>query len=407
MKPAFGHSLKTQAFWRRLGRKTIAEGGSTPFYLFDPEWAASQIRELERFDFGRPVTHWLSCKTQPLPALLRWWRKQSRPIEVVSELELQLALDAGFDRVLINGPAKHRWLSRFPQIKPLVHFDSVEEIKALLPQAKRQRWETGLRICTQVERDSEIGSAPTQFGFLPDEAPAALRLLRHSGLEPIQVHFHLRTNVPKASDYAKALKEVLAVCRDCDWSPAIIDMGGGLPPPHTLSPGGLRYDAQMSLTEFAASIREAIAGAPAVQEIWMENGRFVLAGSGVLVVTVLDVKERAGIRQLICDGGRTMNALISTWEQHALLPLDRRGGPNTMTAVYGPTCMAFDRLAFCPLPRSLRPGDRLIWMDAGAYHLPWETRFSHELAEIWWHEEGKLERVRKPKFQTQGRGRRR
>jgi hypothetical protein len=56
--------------------------------------------------------------------------------------------------------------------------------------------------------------------------------------------------------------------------------------------------------------------------------------------------------------------------------------------------MAFDQLVRKPLPRSLKPGDALLWLDAGAYHLPWETRFSHGLAEIWWHGPAGLERVR-------------
>ena len=60
---------------------------------------------------------------------------------------------------------------------------------------------------------------------------------------------------------------------------------------------------------------------PGLQSIWLENGRFISAGSGILVVKILDAKERRGLRQLICDGGRTMNALTSLWEQHALLPL--------------------------------------------------------------------------------------
>jgi hypothetical protein len=29
-------------------------------------------------------------------------------------------------------------------------------------------------------------------------------------------------------------------------------------------------------------------------------------------------------------------------------------------------------------------GDYIIWMNAGAYHIPWETRFSHGLANVIW-----------------------
>ena len=107
----------------------------------------------------------------------------------------------------------------------------------------------------------------------------------------------------------------------------------------------------------------------------------------MLVVKILEVKERRGLRQLICDGGRTLHALTSLWEQHRILSLPGRTGAETLTAVHGPTCMAFDQLARIPLPRSLRPGDHLIWLDAGAYHIPWEMRFSHGHAAVLWHDE--------------------
>lgn len=109
---------------------------------------------------------------------------------------------------------------------------------------------------------------------------------------------------------------------------------------------------------------------------------------------ILDVKERRGLRQLICDGGRTLHALISTWEDHELFSVPARRGSQPMTAVHGPTCMTFDQLTRRPLPRSLRRGDALVWMDAGAYHLPWETRFSHGRATAYWHEAGRTVCVR-------------
>jgi diaminopimelate decarboxylase len=123
-----------------------------------------------------------------------------------------------------------------------------------------------------------------------------------------------------------------------------------------------------------------------VTDLWLENGRALFAEGGVLVVRVLEVKERRGLRQLIADGGRTLHALLSIWEQHELLPLSPRRGAECLTTIYGPTCMAFDQLARKPFPRSVRVGDPLLWFEAGAYHLPWETQFSHDPAEIWWAE---------------------
>jgi len=46
--------------------------------------------------------------------------------------------------------------------------------------------------------------------------------------------------------------------------------------------------------------------------------------------------------------------------------------------------MAYDRLIRTYLPYDIQIGDYIVWMDAGAYHIPWETRFSHGLANVVW-----------------------
>lgn len=403
--PNFGHPSRVIAFWKAHVRDALKRGATTPFYLFSAEPVAEALARIESLHFGRPAVHWLSTKTQPLPPLLRWWRAQGRPAEVVSEFEFRLARAAGFDTdtILFNGPAKHRWLPAVSTTGLRVNFDSERELDELLPLAKRDRWRVGLRLLTTEEFDPESPQYPTQFGFTPDEAMVAVRRLKHAGLAVETLHFHLRTNVAEAGCYARALDEVATFNAAAGLTPRHLDLGGGLPPRHALSRGGKRLDAGFSLEQFALVVRRAVKRFPSVEQVWLENGRFVSAGSGVLVVRVLDAKDRRGLRQLICDGGRTMNALVSVWEQHELLPLTARRGPTVLTAVHGPTCMAFDQFARKPLPASLKPGNPLLWLDAGAYHLPWETRFSHGLAEVWWHEGEQLARVRAvDRFETVG-----
>jgi len=314
----------------------------------------------------------------------------------VSEFEFQAARKEGFPpgRILLNGPAKHHWLPRHPVRGLCVNFDSPAEVRVLAPLAKRLGWTVGVRLNTREEFDPEAPEYPTQFGMTGGELVEALNVLKRYQVAPQIVHVHLRTNVASATAYGRALTEVAEICRAKRLAPKYVDGGGGFPPRHVLTRGGKPVDAAFRLRAVADVYEHALKRFPSAQEIWLENGRWLSARSGVLVVKVLDVKERRGMRHLICDGGRTLNALVANWEAHALLALPARGGPTCLTTVNGPTCMAFDQLARRPLPRSLRPGDHLVWLDAGAYHLPWETRFSHGLAAVLWHDGRQVKTVR-------------
>lgn len=420
----FGHPPGTLAFWRRLLAEPLPRSTPTPFFLFSALPIAERISELDQAlaRAGLPPAtgpgeasdpprtggrapkilcrHWLSCKTQPVAPLLRWWRGQGRDIEVVSEFELRAALAEGFPptRILVNGPAKHHWLAPFdraPGLRGLaVNFDSPTELDALLPLAQRLNWRCGVRLNTAGEFDPENPRFPTPFGFAPDAAVAALKKLQRARARVETVSFHLRTNLASAQIYQRAINEAAELCRAARFAPAYLDLGGGLPVRHVLTRGGKVFDGEFGLRAFAEMLRQSAKLFPGLRELWLENGRWLSAGSGVLAVKILDVKERRGSRQLICDGGRTLHALTSLWEQHRLLTLPARAGACVLTAVHGPTCMSFDQLARVPLPRSLRAGDRLVWLDAGAYHIPWETRFSHGHAAVLWHDAAGLRAVR-------------
>jgi diaminopimelate decarboxylase len=401
----FGHPPETIQFWKRLVREALSLSSPTPFFIFSAQPIIERISELESAfaaaGFGTKnsklkIKNWLSCKTQPVAPLLRWWHEQNRPIEVVSEFELRTALAEGFapENILVNGPAKHHWLPLFKLRGLSVNFDSPTELAKLLPLAKKLDWRCGVRILTAEEFDPENPQFPTQFGFAPDEAIVAIKKLLRAKVRIKTVHFHLRTNITSAQIYQRAITEVAEVCRGAKFSPLHLDIGGGLPVRHVLTRGGKVFDGEFGLRSFAQVLRQSAKLFPDLRELWLENGRWVSAGSGALVVKILDVKERRGLRQLICDGGRTTNALTSLWEQHRILTLPERSGAEVLTAVHGPTCMAFDQLARIPLPRSLKAGDHLVWLDAGAYHIPWETRFSHGHAAVWWHDESGLRPAR-------------
>jgi diaminopimelate decarboxylase len=364
--------------WReRVSRAVTAVG--TPCYVAAwPPVAAALERLAAATRSTVPVRSWLSFKTNPLPALASAWLRSGRGVEVVSEAELATLIRSGCrtEQLLVNGVAKHAWLTRWAVPRLRVHFDSVLELERLLPQALAHEWRVGVRCHVPDERDARDPRFGGQFGMSRDEAVASLRRLRRCGADVQSIHFHLGQSRQDGGAFQRAVAFVAAVCAEADVEVPVVDYGGGLPSP---SDSG----CDESLADLGAAIRSAPDLFPALREVWLENGRYMTEGAMALAVSVVDVKERPEGRYAICDGGRTNQALAADHGAHPVLTVPERDGRERLTTICGPTCMTDDRLGRWTM-RGLEIGDLVVWRDAGAYHLPWETRFSQPLCAVVW-----------------------
>jgi len=203
------------------------------------------------------------------------------------------------------------------------------------------------------------------------------------------VHFHLGQGRQNSDAYARAVAHTAAICDAAGVVPQTLDCGGGLPARHDAT-------AALALEGLVDALRLVEARFPGLREVWMEHGRFVSEASTVLAVRVLDVKERDEGRYVICDGGRTNQALAADRHPHPLLLMPERTGDERVTTICGPTCMTDDRLGRWLLPE-VSVGDIIVWTDAGAYHLPWETRFSQGLCAIVWFDADEEATIARPR----------
>jgi diaminopimelate decarboxylase len=373
--------VNDDSVWTARVECAVREFG-TPCYATAWKPIEERLKLLDCIKSPVPLRSWLSFKTHPLPALAAAWRGAGRGVEVVSEREFCSLVHVGatLDDVLVNGVAKHTWLVDRGLHRLRVHFDSLTEIRALLPIALEQQWRVGVRIHAPDECDARDSRFSGQFGLSRAEAVAALTELRTAGADVQSVHFHLGQHAYVPGAYQRAVAHAAAVCAEAGVWPAFLDCGGALP-----SPSDASCDAAMGDLEHACV--QAATAFERLQEIWIENGRFVTETSTVLAVTVVDIKERDECRYVICDGGRTNHALAADNGTHRILLVPPRSGRLRLTTVCGPTCMSDDILGRWMLPDSVAIGDVVVWLDAGAYHLPWETRFSHGLCPIAWFDE--------------------
>lgn len=373
-------------YWLTLVQRAT-EQYSTPFFLFSQMPIVKQLDHITQV-CGPSVSNWLSFKTLPIPHLLQWWKSTGVGIEVVSEFELLAAYKEGFspEQVIVNGVAKHVWNQSCWANKLRVNFDSINEIESLSFTAKKKKWRIGIRFHPTNQMDPENTHIPDQFGIPQNRFHDACNLLKREGMSLDSIHIHLRSNIPQIEYYWNAIRELELSLKKENVQPNCLNLGGGLPVKE-VSQIDPAWNSIFSVEDLSKVIRYCQKKFPTIHEYILENGRYILSRCGVLVLSINDIKEFGKYRFLICDGGRTNHALLSDWEVHDIDILPNRSGEVKKTIICGPTCMAFDRLAVKKLSKDIRIGDKVIWFNAGAYHLSWETRFSRPLARVLWHNE--------------------
>ncbi|WP_281784585.1 diaminopimelate decarboxylase family protein [Sinimarinibacterium flocculans] len=375
----------------------LARQYGTPLHVFDTAALGRNVDALAQLDI------FFSYKTHPLPSVLRRLYAMGVGAEVISEMELDLALRLGVhpQRIIYNGPAKSERslrtaIERGILMLNLNHPEELAPVAAMAHACGRP-----VRLGIRVNGSSGWAG---QFGtMIADGSAMALfrEALQTQGVEVIGLHGHRGELIGDTHTLHAFLDELLAFADELHaalgWSPRIIDVGGSLavgtvrqitPLLRRLSQtfdveiGAVDTARTLSLPGYAAITRGRISahyrrvGRP-VPHLVCEPGRAVTGNAQFLLTRVVSVRE--------CDDGRALAILdaginiagILHHERHQIFSVDRSADENTQRyRLVGPICQPGDVISNAlQLPR-LASGDVLAIMDAGAYFESDSTVFS-------------------------------
>jgi diaminopimelate decarboxylase len=151
----------------------------------------------------------------------------------------------------------------------------------------------------------------------------------------------------------------------------VLDLGGGFPWPFGTSDAATDISSLRDKLQGVNAQRQLTADA----ELWFESGRYLVASSGTLLATVLDVKLFNGKTYIILDTGMIhlggMAGLGRIYRAVASIqPLsDRDGAPLESVDVVGPTDYALDYVTRDASVPPLEAGDAVAIPNVGAYGL--------------------------------------
>ena len=365
---AHGKQQRREPWWLVASDELLRRArAGTPRYVYD----LATVRERARALAATPAIDrcFYAIKANPHPAILRAIVEEGFGLECVSQGEL--------DHIFTSLPQLSPQRVLFtPSFAPRSEYEAafargvtvtIDNVEAL------QRWPQVFRGRTVWLRldlghgeghheKVRTGGVAAKFGLPLARFDTFLAQARKLDLRISGLHAHLGSGIDDPLHWREVYAN-LAGLADTVGTIETIDIGGGLPIPYT--PDAQDFD----LASWRVGLDEIKAAYPRYGLV-VEPGRYLVAESGVLLLTVTQVIEKDGVHRVGADAG--MNALMrpAIYEAyHGIHNLSRLDAAETHGFdVVGPICESGDVLGQRRLLASATAeGDVLLVADDGAY----------------------------------------
>ena len=364
----------------KKGREALlkaAQTYGTPVYVYEQSVIEEQCQKLRRH-FPNVTFHY-AMKANSNPEILSVIRKQGIGVESVSLGELILAKRAGFktkETSFTCASLTDEELCAAAATGVRVHLDSLMQLETWGKRALGR--EVSLRLNQGIGAGHHAhvitGGPHSKFGITLEDIPEAVRIANMYGLSITGIQQHIGSNVLDANVFLKAVRVLLKTAR---VFPDLthIDFGGGLGIPYTpeekpLNLKVLGKEFRVLTDAFRKSVGREMSFA-------MEPGRFIVAESGSLLVSVVDLKKtsahlfagvNSGFNQLI------RHAMYGSY--HPIENLSRSRGAKVPVTIAGNVCESGDLFAIDRVMIRPEAGDTLAIRNAGAYGFSMASTFN-------------------------------
>jgi len=363
--PAVTHAQALSAIATEIG---------TPVYVYDAGAIRAAYRAFADGLASHPHAIHYALKANSTLALVRLLRMLGAQADANSGGEIEVALRAGFipEQIVFTGVGKTGdELDRAVSLGvKAINAESPGELDRIAARAVALA--TTARVALRVNPDIDARSHPhistglktNKFGMPVSEVRQLYRdHARQPGLEPVGLHIHVGSQITTLEPLTRAAERAVELglqLRDDGIAIEHLDLGGGL---------GISYDGSPvpTIADYAAAILPAVKAAPF--SIVIEPGRALVGAAGVLLATVIDLKQYdGGLRFAVLDTGMTelmRPALYGAY--HRIVPIAPRPGELAPYEIVGPICESSDIFGRNRMLPPLEVGDRLAILDAGAY----------------------------------------
>lgn len=389
----------------------LADQIGTPFYLYDSQVLRASLGQLTQLVQGKHLACRYAMKANSARKVLETVREAGLWIDAVSGNEVLRALAAGFPAgseppavMLTTDVFRDNALTAVLEHHVLPNVGSPGMVNEL--RGAGYRGPIGLRVNPGFGhghvKSCDTGGPSSKHGIWPDQLEAVLTAATDAKLPVVTLHAHVGTG-PELREFDANMRRLVAFM--APWLKRFpdvnaVNLGGGIP--HPYRPGKPAYDLDAwyrPVLEDAVRLLAVEAGRPIRVEI--EPGRYPVAGMGVLVARVKDIKETRtnekgpGHKFVMVDAGFSDLVRPAMYGSYHHISIVGRGAGRAEEplVVAGPLCESGDVFTrddrelldprLLPLPDE---GDLLVLHDAGAYGMAMSSNYVSQgrPPQVWW-----------------------
>ena len=351
----------------------IAQEVKTPFYLYSYATLERHFRVFDDAFNGIEHITCFSMKSNSNGAILKLFSQAGGGVDIVSGGELYRSLKAGVsaDKIVYSGVGKTAEEIEYALKSGILMFnaESPQEIIKLneVAGSTGKKARIAIRVNPDVDPQTHpyisTGLKKNKFGIDINESfEEYMKASKLDNIEVTGVSCHIGSQLTKVSPFVDALnkvKELIARLETAGIKIKNLDLGGGL---------GVTYnDEKPPLPdEYADALKKTLGNMGLT--LILEPGRVIMANSGILVTKVLYTKANEEKNFAVVDAAMNDLARPSLYgSYHSIKPVKMDSLDIINVDIVGPICESGDFLAKNREMPSLKQGDLLAVMSAGAY----------------------------------------
>ena len=365
----------------KVNFQKIAKKFGTPFYCYSYSKLKENINNFkENFKSFSPLICF-AVKSNTNVNLIKEIKKFGLGADVVSLGELMIALKAGIrpNKIVFSGVGKTSSELNFAINKKilLINAESLSEIMEInrIAKLRKKKVRVGVRLNPNTDAKTlnqiSTGKKENKFGVNKDSFHKIVDFCKNSKSIDLKcLSVHIGSQILDHKPYGKMLKAVSQILDKTNHQFEFIDLGGGM---------GINYSDKnktLNYKKYNIAINNFLKKHKV--KIIFEPGRSIIGNTGMLISTVIYIKDSGRKKFIILDAA--MNDLMRPalyGAFHKTLPVLKSNKISNKTYEFvGPICESTDKFVTLKKFQRLKEKDLIAICDVGAYGMSLSSNYN-------------------------------